>query len=230
MPRLDTSVDEYAARTRSAAFGSALTQGLAVAVIVECLQLFTLSHVFDLAALLLRTMAVSLAAWWGAFVCGGAWPSEHSLQLRRVIPTVGLVTLAACHLVVLLVLSIHLEGQWPSEADWATVRWIPFEAFWLSPFPRAAGDILATLANYGLLAVVLAVVFRRLRMRAAWIRTGILVVLFATAVEASQISSSLHTPDVTEPLLALAAVIAISRAYTAVRPGTAAVAARALHT
>jgi len=224
-PQLDTSAEEHAARMRSVAFGSALTQGLAVAVIVECLQLFTLSHVFDVAALVLRTMAVSLAAWWGAFVCGGAWPSEDCFRLRRVVPTFGLVTLVACHLGVLLLLSVHLEGRWPSEADWATVRWIPFEAFWLSPASRAAGDILATLANYGLLAVVLGVVFRRLRVQAAWTRTGILVVLLATTVEASQLSSSLHTPDVTEPLLALAAVITISRAYAAVRPGSAALAA-----
>jgi glycopeptide antibiotics resistance protein len=227
-PGLDTVGSKRAAQTRAAAFGSAVTQGLAVAVIIEVLQLFTLSHVFDLAGLLLRAMAVALAAWWAAFVCGETWPSENCLRLRRAVPTLGLVTMAACHLFALFVLSTHLDISWPNEADWAKVHWLPFESLWLSPASHAASEILATMANYGILAVVLGVVFRRSGVRGAWTRTAILVVLFAATVEASQMSSGLHTPDVTEPLLALGTVIMISRAYAVVRPDAPAIQRRAL--
>ncbi len=212
------------AHTRAVAFGSALTQGLAVAVVIECLQLFTHSHVFDLAALMLRGLAVGLSAWWAVFVAAAAQSQESHAQLRRAVPTAALVALAACHSAALVLISVQVSMLRFDGVDWTNVRWIPFEALWLCPVSQAVTDTLSTLANYAVLALVLAVFMRRTSARGAWFKTGILLFLLALAVEGLHLPSAVQTADITDPLLALLAVIGISRAYPLLRPGSPVVA------
>lgn len=225
--RIDPPSRQSPAQTRAIAFNSALTQGVAVAVLIECLQLFTQSHVSDLATLMLRALAVALASWWAAFVGGAEWSANGHWQPRRLIPTTALVTLATGHAMALILVSVHLNVPWFAGIDGATIRWLPFEALWLCPIPQAMGDILSTLANYAVLAVVLAVVLRRVRVRAAWVKTGTLLVLLALAVEGLQVPSALQTADITDPVLALFAVIAVSRTYPWLRSWRPPIAARA---
>ncbi|MGD2108747.1 MAG: hypothetical protein PVI86_05085, partial [Phycisphaerae bacterium] len=209
--------NEKASHTRAFAFVASCAQGLTLAVVIECLQLFTRSHVFDLLALTTRAVAVGLAAWYAAFVTGRDWKAGHHTNLRRLIPTRGLAAIAILHTIALVVLAVLPHNQMTADFDWAKIYWLPFKAHWLCPFPQMLSDVLGTLVNYAILGAVVGITLTRLGIDRAWVKTGSFVLLLATLIETVQVQSTSHTADVTDPILALVAVIAISRLYVRMR-------------
>ena len=99
---------------------------------------------------------------------------------------------------------------------------IPFEALWRQPMTGALGGIVDGAVCFGVLAITCGVVLRRAHRRWAWAWTGAVVVSVAVLAEIVGFLALTKPADITQPVLALAAVVAVSRIYPAIRSSVAA--------
>ncbi|UCC30453.1 MAG: VanZ family protein [Phycisphaerales bacterium] len=195
---------------RFSAAGSAIKHGFILASLAEFMQLFTASHRFDLAVIVLRTLAVIFGAWCAVFLVVGRGDSSWRQRPGLAIPTVLLLLLAVFQVLARLLSSFD-PTLWSVEGvDLAHVRWVPFERLWHWPMAKAVSDILSVLLTYGTLALTLAIILRRVRAGLVWVIAGAVVTLVALGVEVLQCCSVSGTPDLTGPALAVIAVIGSS--------------------
>lgn len=195
---------------RFSAAGPAIKHGFVLASLVEFMQLFTASHRFDLAVIVLRTLAVIFGAWCAVFLVAGRGDSSWRQRPGLAIPTVLLLVLAVFQVLARLLSSFDPTLWSVRGIGLAHVRWIPFEGLWHRPMAKAVADMLSILLTYAPLALTLAIILRRVRARPVWLITGAAVTLVALGVEVLECSSALGTPDLTGPALAAIAVIGCS--------------------
>ena len=200
--------------------GSALKDGLILVVLVEFMQLFTLSHSFDTASIMIRSFGVVCGAWCAMFLIDSlswsAWRRKPSLAL----PT-GIVAILAVFQVGLLIAPcVNLQdGLFSSKHDWS-VQWLPFRNLWRQSFLTAAADVLSTLMAFGALALTFHVLLGRLRVvHARWWVLGALTAVAVTC-EGLRYACLAKRFDCTNTLLALLAAGLIRYANDAVRSAT----------
>lgn len=149
---------EPVSRAALLAFGHTVV----VSIIVETLQLFVRSRLFDLRDMLLALLGALAGTWLALFIPRGALmnPSAGSRQaLTRflLIPTVvGYGSLLAL-----------TEWLGRNDALATTVR-LPFEQLWRADFARAAWSIASDTASFALLALGAAAILRTRRARVSW--------------------------------------------------------------
>ena len=191
----------------TAGLTKAIAHTMALVWLVECMQLFTVSHVFELSDIFLRSLSAILGAWTAVFIVdhtGNLWKRRPSL----VLPTTLLVAL-----VVVQALAVLFESYRPHGfGGWAfyglRIEWMPFLHMWRGSTRDAAMAALSIFVCYGVLAVTLSLLAQRLRL-ATW-AVGPIVFLLATMAELVHTDGTFRTVDVTDPLLALlSAILAI---------------------
>jgi len=205
-------------RAHVEAIGSAVKHGFVIAGLIEFLQVFTMSHGFDLAIVVLRVLAVLLGAWYAVFLATLRGDSDWRRQPGLAVPTLMLIGLAVFQVLAGFLSSFDPDLLSMQAVDLANVGWVPFEALWRRPMTAAASEAASTLVTHGALAVTLAMILRRIHLAPVWIVTGVVVTLYAIGTEALQSFTVSQTPDLTGPVLALVAVIAASHLHRMVQP------------
>lgn len=209
--RREAAVPRSVALVRAAMFGGLL------AASVEFLQLFTKSHVFDSATLGLRGIAAVFGAWLA--ISMSDLPSLFPLRSGRggrwslfVLAALGLFQIA-----LVLIRPLDAQVAFPHAFDLSAVRWLPCESLWQRPMSRASSVVVLAMITYGAFAITAAFFLRQLSVRRAWLMAAGLTAALAIAGEALQVMSQVGTPDATEPVLALGAVLVAWRLEATVR-------------
>lgn len=197
-------------RHSAMSLGSALKDGLILVALVEFMQLFTHSHTFDAATVLIRSFGVAFGAWCAVFMIdsltGSAWRRRPSLAVPK-----GIVAILAVFQVGLLIAPcVNLQdGLFSSKREWA-VQWLPFVALWRQPFLTTAAEVLSSLLTFATLTLTLVVLLRRFRVVHArrWALGALTVV--AITCEGLRLTTLGTPPDVTALLLAWVAVYLVA--------------------
>lgn len=200
-------------RDSATSLGSALKDGLMLVVLVEFMQLFTLSHTLDVATVLIRGFGVAFGAWCAVFIIdsltGSAWRRKPSLAL----PTGIVAILAAFQFGLLIAPCLNLQnGLLLAKHDW-TVQWLPFENLQRQPYLTAEAELLSVLLTYGTLALTFQILLHRLRnVRSPWLTLGA-VTLAATTCAGVSLLIAGKPVNVTTILLAWFAALLVGRAW-----------------
>ena len=206
--------------------GSALKDGLILVALVEFMQLFTQSHAFDAATMMIRSFGVVLGAWCAVFMIdsltGSAWRRRPSLAVptfymshnhSRVV--VLMAILAVFQVGLLIAPCVNAQGGSFSSERALAVQWLPFENLRRQSLHTAAAEVLSSLLTFGTLALTLRVLFRRLRVVHPRWWTFAAVTLAATACE------GLHLFTLGTPLDVTTLLLAWFSAYLAMSPPSA---------
>ncbi len=192
-------------------FGLAVKHGMVLASVIEGMQLFTGSHVFDLASLVLRSLGVILGAWFATFVI-----DEHTEGRWRKYPGMVapglLLGIALLFQVSLLVADALGPGGWSlANVSAGSFSWIPFRLLWEQSSLTAIDSSLSILFSYGSVAIVVALLMRRRQVLHSWRLVTTLVCFVAFAIEIVKAGSLGRTPDPTDVILAFCASIVVWR-------------------
>jgi len=192
---------------------SSIKNSVLLVVLIEFMQLFTVSHTFDVATLVIRTNGVILGAWSAIFIVDSATHSAWKRNPGIALPTMSLITLALLQMLAIMLCSADGSALSNAVIDPSRIHWIPFEALWRGPGKVAAGVILSTAVTYGALAGTLAILLRRGGVVAAGWAACTVAVALAVCIEATQALGTAHTADVTIPILALIAAVTITKIH-----------------
>ena len=182
--------------------GTAIKEGLILVVLVEFMQLFTQSHAFDTAGIMMRSVGVVFGAWCGVFLIDSlswsAWRHKPSLA----VPTGFLAILTVFQVGLLVAPCVYLQGGSFSNERPIALPLLPFESLWRQPFQTGTAKVLSSLLTFGTSALTLQVLFQRLGVihPRRWVFAALTMV--ATACEGLRLCT-LGTPmDMTTLLLA----------------------------
>lgn len=197
--------------------GWALKDGLILVALVEFMQLFTRSHTFDAAAMLIRSFSVTFGAWCAVFMIdsltGSAWRRKPGLA----VPTGILAILAVFQVSLLIAPCANPQGGTFSAERTLAVDWLPLQTLRRLPCHKAIAEVLSVLMTFGALALTVGCFLRRLRVaHARWWTFGALTVL-AVVCEGLRCACLAKRFDCTTVLLALLAAGLIRHVYDTVR-------------
>lgn len=218
--------------TRMTASLSALKSGFILVFVIELMQLFTAMHVFDLASIVLRCVAVAFGMWCALFLtmdestASGEIGSDATASVRRDANDAAARSilkgfLAACLLFQIMMLVIaNIDPSQTSPANFAfeRIRWIPMETLWHRSFGHATAEIVRIVVTFGVLAITSALLIGSKWRGGAWLMAGVITLSTATLVEVLQCCTPSRTPDMTGPVLALIAVIVAFRLSATLAP------------
>ncbi|MBU0718699.1 MAG: VanZ family protein [Planctomycetes bacterium] len=204
-------------RTPMAATAMATRNTVINVVLIELLQLFTVSHVFDIAAIALGTLSAGLGAWSAVYLVDRLTGSQWRHSPRHCLPTALLVFLAGGQIAVMLLASFDPQIMASGLSRAAHIRWIPFEGLWRQSMTGAAIDVAASLITYGALTVTLGVILRRARVSAAWVIAALLILLLSLGEEVFDALSLTRAADLTDPIVALISAAVAARVYVGAR-------------
>lgn len=207
--------------TTTWAWAAAMKHGVTIVCLIEGMQLFTRSHQFDAASMVLRSLAVAFGAWVAVTADGWSVQREQSSRLPR-IPVPVLVALTIGQLIALLLPSFDPALMTMANADIGTVGWLPFEALWHRSIGPASAELFGSLVVFVALAGTTAALLTGLRMRRIWSGTLISVTLAACSVEVMQLCTIGRHADITGPALAAFSVFLVARLPSIVAPARAA--------
>lgn len=211
-------------QARRSCLDLALVHATIIACVIEAMQFFVVSRSFDTVDVLFNAAGAALGAYLAIYAVDAPSRSRW-LGRPGVIFGPPLITV-----VLLLQIAYHLACAswqlklWGVQQSGATVVWIPFSAYYGRPLPAVLGHMLTVGASAAVLAFTVASLAHRLGRRSGWWLTG-LAALAAVAVaafrEAVQVFSTVHTVDITNPLLALGAAFLVAVLWRQLEPRTA---------
>jgi VanZ family protein len=130
-----------------------LQHGLILACLIECLQLFTHSHVPEAMSAVIRASGALLGSWTAAF-----FVARPRGPQRRLFSASSLFLVAAIQILFLVLTIACMLAKSPGPS----LMWrLPFESLWLQPAPAAAASALSTTLMAFILTATLAVALRR---------------------------------------------------------------------
>ncbi len=196
-----------AQRHRLLALGSAMKNGFLLAALIEGMQLFTCSHVFDSRIIFLRLIAVALGAWSALFLTEQA--QDETSDSPPAIPASLLLFLALVQTALILVpVAVGAGTDWPfhRRAD-AVVP--PLMSLWLLPGPHAMSQALSVVSVYGVLAFTACAAIRRTApsLSPAWVAGTLTVTVAGTTI----VLSAWPTIDLSVMVLAVPAAMLACR-------------------
>lgn len=213
-------------RGASNAYFSALRQGCLLVCLIESLQLFTAWHVFDLATIVLRCLAVVFGVWCGLLIDGPERITEKPIAenhvasaqcradrivTRRYAVTTVLGALALFQCGVLLIANIDPSLTSLQNFALDRVKWLPMESLWHRSFGHAVAETTSIMITFGVLAITVVLAMSPRYGKRAWLIAGIATLATATLVELLQCLTPTRIPDTTGPVLALITVVVVSR-------------------
>ncbi len=180
--------------------GAAVMHIAVVALVLEVVQVFVVSHAFDVMD-------------GAAGVVGGALGvvAATLLAMRARVPSLRAVlgiVLAGEAAYLLMVSAAPFDLSW-GHMDMARLNGLPFWSYFVRPFGAAAGTLLQTAVTYGVLATVLWVLLAGTprSVRVIGVVLGALAV--ASGCEMLQMLTASRHPDVTDPLVAGCVALAV---------------------
>ena len=172
--------------------------GILLACLIECLQLFTRSHMPELAAVLVRTLAATLGA--AAVMFAFEKQGKPCNSPPRPVFSNAILLLAAAIQLLVLVWTTRAPGISYGQRFFA----LPFESYWRQPASVAGARGLAIIVMSGVLSATLAACLRRWGWPLWRVMIPPLVAGFHVAMPVLT-SDSFTTLDCTNALLALLA-------------------------
>ncbi|MBI4719626.1 MAG: hypothetical protein HY763_17660 [Planctomycetes bacterium] len=219
---LSTQAGRERGRSSTAAGMAATRDAIVLALLIEFMQLFTASHVFDLAAIVLRAIAAGLGAWyavrWGEYLtpAGGA-PSAHPRTLTALLILAAVGQTVAC-----VAAAADLRCWNADHLRGVVVHWIPLESLWRLSLAGAAGKLLEWLATYGALAATAALVAVRCQARSPQRVALLVATLVALATAGLGALNMTGRLDISQAVVAVVVVLLGARAWRAVSSSAAA--------
>ncbi len=223
-------------RRRVNAMASAWQNATILLIVIELVQLFTRSHIFDMASVMIGSLAAAFGAYVAIFIVDAytrsAWKHTRRntegtvIRPGLAVPTLVLVVVAMYQLFAVLAATIDPQLTSGSGVSLSRFHWLPFEALWRGSMTGAAVTTASTLITYAMLALTLGIIVRRIRgtsvrrngQRRIWLITGTAVVLLAFVLELLQTATPARTADLTTPILAIVSVALAARVHTLLRP------------
>jgi len=191
--------------------------GAVLVCLIECLQLFTRSHRFEMIDILIRCQAVFFGAWFAVFIVDRRTRSAWMIRTRLAAPTLILILLAAWQVTMLFGDSVRrLTTDWSFSVP--DVLWLPFLKMWRSPMTGAVVHTLSIAAAYSALSLTFTILFRRSGIKSVRFCTAASVCLISAAVEGMQSAMLERAADVTQPILAATFAFVSAKLWCAVRP------------
>ena len=208
-------------QARRPCFELALVHAAIIACVIEAMQFFVLSRSFDIVDVLFNAVGAALGAYLAIYVIDAPsrshWLGRPGLVFSPPLIAVALLLQIAYHLVCA---SWQLKLWGPHRAG-ATVVWIPFSAYYNRPLPAVLGHMLTVGASAAVLAFTVALLAHRLGRRNGWWLAALAAVAVAALREAVQLFSTVHTVDLTNPLLALGAALLVAFLWRELKPRAA---------
>jgi len=197
--------------SRSQAIISTLRHGFILVVMIEFLQLFTMSHVFESADIILRCIATAFGAYL-ARACTHSISLHGDIRRTPVISKTFLLSAIGIQAAVLLV-NAYLKGKASHlvAAETASIQ-LPFMALWQSSLRVTMGQLISIFVGYSCLSWPLITLMRRMRILDAGIISGCLIAFVACRATMFEQGASLFTQDFTTPILAVLVHIFVFRA------------------
>ncbi len=198
-------------------FLSAVKHTVILVCLVEFLQLFFQSHVFDFATIVLRVLAAIMGAWMAIFVVTQSprklWKSNRTL----------FGVLLGCGVIfqIIMLTARHYDPRfgWADVSLTASIHWLPFYALWHLPVLLALAKIASVLVIYGSLGVSLYVLSSCFNMtKPRWLLCAFFVATLATLMEALDFLRPTGHADVTTPLLAVLSVGLAAKVWLFMKP------------
>lgn len=197
---------------------SAVKHALVLSVAVEVMRTFTVTDAFDLSRIPVAVSAAALAVGlsfvpFGTVRRGSAAPCDLRIN-RGFFPTLALLGLAYA----IVGLDRLISSGAGLESFLSPRLALPFESLWRTSTMNAAGQMLATAAKSGLLAMVLMALIGGQRAAKLPALVAVATALWVAAIQLSGSAARGAAFDLTGPMLAwVTAVIAI-RTYLTLRP------------
>lgn len=187
-----------ARRAPLAGVASAVKRGFALVVTIECLQLFTKSHIADANSVVMRTIALTIGAWSGVFVITDARTRtlrDHLTPKHIWMPVVGALLFAQITLLFLPGMNCWLGKGW----NWAavTLLQLPFESLWRQSGLSGLLDTLGMFVTYATLGASLVILVRGLPIRRPRLVSLGLCLLAAVFTETIRSGSGVASFDTT---------------------------------
>jgi VanZ family protein len=201
-----------------AALWGSIGHGTAVAVLLEVLQLFVRSHVFDTADIATNAVAAAIGAWSAVAVLDPLAAARDARSPASAFPAflIGAFVLAQIACAALRAVS-SVEFSW-TRPNWTDMAWVPFAAQFRMPFLTALGSMASSFLTYVLLATTAALYEWRRFSGVRWGRISLMVVATVTLCEMAQFGTRGHVADLTELIVALLAVATCRAAWFTLVP------------
>jgi glycopeptide antibiotics resistance protein len=201
-----------------AALWGSIGHGAVVAVILEVLQLFSRSQVFDTADIAANAVAAAIGAWSAVAVLEPVATARNPRSPASAIPAflIGALVLAQIAYATLRAVSpVHFS--W-APLSWTDMGWAPFAVQFRMPFLTALGSMVSSFLPSTLLAATAAWYEWRRFGGVRWARIGLIVVATVTLCEMAQLGTRTHVADLTELIIGLLAVATCRAAWMALLP------------
>ncbi len=202
------------------AFAKAVRNAVGLAALIELMQLFTQSHVFDAATILLRGYAAALGAWMGVFIMaqGGSQGCRAAPSLHMPRPIVGgLIVMQLA----LLAGACLPWGRAGSAEGGVALAWPPLAGLWRQPAQTAGMWLVSVGVTYATLAATVWLVMDRSNTRYAQVTAAGVTVATALAVELLRSVAMGSTADPAVAVVAFAAsLLALQVVSTTAKPPT----------
>jgi len=195
---------------------SAIRHGVVLAAVIEILQLFTGSHVFELADITTRSAACIIGGAAAAIFAESLFSKARDVAARNTARFVGLA-LALAVQVALMLATVRLDHT--AVASHATLRAgvLPFESLWRAPACLALANVTGIALAYALLAATVEALLGYVDRRSAGPVVCLCVAGFALFLAVAHALSSQHLLDITEPVIATFAAFAAVQVGQAIR-------------
>jgi hypothetical protein len=198
-----------------------LTRIVLLAVLLEAAQVFIASHACGVLDILVA-IAGGLAGMASALLLlrAGVLQAERVGGHRPGPPTLTPPWRAAVQAaLVFTIVCVAAPGVWPTGSAMADsggpdIRWVPFQAHFLEPFPIAAADLLESIGAYTFIALLCLLLTRGSgRLASLMLLMGMIAVVeLCPALTASRVA------DLTPLLLAVVAWLLAGRIWNAIYP------------
>jgi hypothetical protein len=174
-------------------------------MLIELLQLFTGSHVFETADIVMRSVLVLLGA-----LSAGMW-SNHAVRLdveTARVRQVALVGFALAVQVALLLATVQVSFSSMEQNGTAARQLMPFESLWRAPVHLAVTDMITTGLTYGLLAATITLLLATVSRRPTGPMVCLIVSSLAMFVAIARAVTGQASLDVTDAVIATLAAFA----------------------
>lgn len=184
-----------------------------LAVLIETVQIFVVSRSLDVGEVLLDICVGALGVCLAIYAVDGpsrsGWVGRPAALLHPLLVGPALILQVGYHL---------LHAAAPSQPSavhsaGAVLLWVPFSAYYGPPSTSVMSHVLSVWIAFALLALTIALLTRRLGPRACWWVAAGAVLAVAACCEVIQFARAVRTPDLTDPLMALAAAILAALVY-----------------
>lgn len=184
-----------------------------LAVLIEILQLFTGSHVFDVFDVISGVIGAVIGVTCGTLVVLKRPESVASWNPRKAFPTRMILIAVFSQALLLFVPTLSRLTEASMNSVSLVHCTLPFESLWRRPMSIASQEMMAQVIRFGSLVLGVAIVLRRHRLPYAWLFSTATVVVAALTIASLKIAVSQGRLDFTNVFLALFAAILVSKIY-----------------